>query len=90
MYSRVLGWIRNNHEIKVYDVFNDENELLALKVVDLSDDEVKEQLMSEIYYLKLLKESDKVINMVDYEVKKDVQGLPFYVDEQTQGKLLFE
>ena len=40
---------------KVYEVFDDTNELLALKVVNLNNTKVKKELMAEIHHLKELK-----------------------------------
>ena len=53
----------------------------------MNDVKVKEELMAEINFLRRLKESEKVINMIDYEVKKDVQGLPFHDDDPNRGLL---
>lgn len=63
--------------MKVYEVFNDNKEVFALKVVNLNDTKVKAELMAEIDFLKELKDSTKVINMIDYEFKDDVTGMPF-------------
>ena len=80
---------------KVYDVFDDSNELLALKVVNLNDPIVKGDLMAEIHFLRELKHCERVINMIDYEVKDHVEGLPFDIENKTkdpngdQGKKIF-
>ena len=55
-------------------MFDDTNELLALKVVNLNDTIVKTTLMAEIEFLKELKHCQKVIRMIDYEIKDDIQG----------------
>ena len=69
---------------KVYDVFDDSNELLALKVVNLNDPIVKGDLMAEIHFLRELKHCERVINMIDYEVKDHVEGLPFDIENKTK------
>lgn len=63
--------------LKVYEVFNEAKDVFALKVVNLNDTKVKAELMAEIDFLKELQDSSKVINMIDYEIKEDVRGLPF-------------
>ena len=87
---RALRCIGEGGYSKVYDVFDDSNQLLALKVVDLNDVKVKEELMAEINFLRRLRDSEKVINMIDYEVKKDVQGLPFHDDDPDRGLFEFD
>ena len=47
--------------IQVFEVFNDERELMALKVVDLSEMRVRDELVKEIYFLKKLKKCPRVI-----------------------------
>ena len=60
---------------KVYEVFDDTNKLMALKVVNLNDTKCKDELMAEIEFLKELKHCEKVIRMIDYEIKDDIQGM---------------
>lgn len=74
---RALRCIGEGGYAKVYEVFNDSNELFALKVVDLNNTRVKESLMDEIAFLDSLKDCDKVINMNGHEKKDNVDGLPF-------------
>ena len=72
---------------KVYEVFDDSNELLALKVVKISDDtKVKDELMAEIKILKELKDCERVIDMIDYELKEDIEGLPFLEDDNDENE----
>ena len=47
----------------MYEVFNEDNELFALKVVDLAESKVKEELLKEINFLKMLKDCDRVIQV---------------------------
>ncbi len=48
---------------KVYEVFNEDNELFALKVVDLCESRVKEELLQEISFLQKFKGNDRVIQV---------------------------
>lgn len=48
---------------KVYEVFNENNELFALKVVDLSESKMKEELLQEIEFLKKFKNNKRVIQV---------------------------
>ena len=59
----------------MHGVFDDTNKLLALKVVNLNDAKVKNELMAEIEFLKDLQHCEKVIRMIDYEIKDDIQGM---------------
>ena len=59
----------------MYEVFDDTNKLMALKVVNLNDTKCKDELMAEIEFLKELKHCEKVIRMIDYEIKDDIQGI---------------
>ena len=47
----------------MYEVFNEDNELFALKVVDLSESKVKEELLKEIHFLHALKGCERVIQV---------------------------
>jgi hypothetical protein len=47
----------------VYEVFNEDNELFALKVVDLSETKVKEELLKEIKFLQMFKGCERVIQV---------------------------
>ena len=82
---RALRCIGEGGYAKVYEVFNDSNELFALKVVNLNDSKAYEELTAEIEFLKDLKDSDKVINMVEYELKDCVKGVPFISEDQLKN-----
>ena len=45
----------------MFEVFNDDHELLALKVVDLSEVRVRDELIKEIYFLQKLSMCPRVI-----------------------------
>ena len=49
---------------KVFEVFNDNRELMALKVVDLSDLRVRDELIKEVHFLKKLRMCPRVIKWV--------------------------
>ena len=57
-------------------------------MVNLNNVDVKEELLAEINFLKYLKNCERVIQMIDYEVKQDVQGLPFHDENEDQGHCL--
>lgn len=59
----VLRTLGQGGYAKVYEVFNEDNELFALKVVDLAESKVKEELLKEINFLKMLKDCDRVIQV---------------------------
>lgn len=82
---RALRCIGEGGYAKVYEVFNDANELFALKVVNLNDSKAYEELTAEIEFLKDLGDSPKVINMVEYELKDCVKGVPFISEDQLKN-----
>ena len=73
---------------KVFEVFDDKRELYALKVVKIRCEETEEDMdrkikqnlkivdeediMKEIGILEMFKTSERVINMLDYEIRSDV------------------
>ena len=71
-------WKLDNHIgiSRVYEVFNDQNEILALKVVNLKDSRIQEELLAEIEFLRELKTCRKVVDILEHELKsaKDVKG----------------
>ena len=60
----------------MYEVFNDQNEILALKVVNLKESRIQEELLAEIEFLRELKTCRKVVDILEHELKsaKDVKG----------------
>lgn len=84
-HYRALRCIGEGGYAKVYEVFNDANELFALKVVNLNDSKAYEELTAEIEFLKDLGDSSKVINMVEYELKDCVKGVPFISEDQLKN-----
>ena len=59
----VLRTLGQGGYARVYEVFNEDNELFALKVVDLSESKVKEELLKEIHFLHALKGCERVIQV---------------------------
>lgn len=74
---RALRCIGEGGYSRVYEVFNEDNEIYALKVVDLNETRVKEELLAEIEFLQDLKHCDKIVDILEHEVKSDVKGIPF-------------
>jgi len=69
----VLGLIGRGGSSKVYQVSNERNLLMAIKVVDLSeaDSSVVDGYKNEIELLKRLQHSNRVVKMYDYEYRGD-------------------
>ena len=59
----VLRTLGQGGYARVYEVFNEDNELFALKVVDLAESKVKEELLKEINFLHALKGCERVIQV---------------------------
>ena len=82
---KALRCIGEGGYAKVYEVFDDRNELYALKVVDLDETKVKEELLSEIKFLEKFNDCEKVINMFGFEHKSNVYGLASNGEEKEEG-----
>ena len=54
---------------RVYEVFNDQNEIQALKIVNLKGTKIKEELRKEIDFLCELKRCHKVVDIFEHELK---------------------
>ena len=54
---------------RVYEVFNDQNEIQALKVVNLKETKIEEDLRKEIDFLCELKTCLKVVDIFEHELK---------------------
>ena len=54
----------------MYEVFNEDNELFAVKVVDLSESKVKEELLKEISFLQMFKGCERVIQVKYYNTEQ--------------------
>ena len=79
---RALRCIGEGGYSRVYEVFNDHNEILALKVVNLNDTKVKSELLEEIDFLKQLKNAEKVVDFLEHEVKTDMKSIPFIQEDK--------
>ena len=77
VYEYPLRCIGEGGYSRVYEVFNEDNEIFALKVVNLNETKVKEELLAEINFLEELKKCQKVVDILEHEVKNDVKGIPF-------------
>jgi serine/threonine-protein kinase TTK/MPS1 len=69
---RTLRCIGSGGYSKVYEVYNENKELFALKVVHMAEvsDGFQEELLKEINFLERFKGSDHVIEMIEYEYRK--------------------
>ena len=76
MYPVVGKFTTDIAIFRVYEVFNDQNEILALKVVNLKETRIQEELLAEIEFLRELKTCRKVVDILEHELKsaKDVKG----------------
>ena len=93
---RKIGKIGSGGSSVVYKALDENNQIRAIKRVNLSEIDQKqaEDFKNEIHYLEKLKGNERIIELFGWEQKKDQDGEALYVvmeyGEKDLGKLLNE
>ena len=93
---RKIGKIGSGGSSDVYKALDENNQIRAIKRVNLSEIDQKqaEDFKNEIHYLEKLKGNERIIELFGWEQKKDEDGEALYVvmeyGEKDLGKLLNE